>query len=312
MKYYYISNDNHQEGPFTFEELKNHRLTGRTLVWSEGQEDWVRASQVKELENLIIPTPPPLPNYTSENENNNTLNVNIGFKKPRTKAGSKQKKPITPKYDANYDKETSATFAGVGIIIFQVIIIGSGGIQSESAYAITSIFSLIMRIGITVWVVNIAERQNRNQTGWGFFAFLLPTIALIVIGLLKKLYVPEKLKLESLSSESERKQGFTPNDSNSVNGFNVHILETNPERNIKSAIGIDTFTIKYTLNNIERYMNFYKSKDYPFYAALELDRRGEILDKVQMDNLVLVAKQFYDESDVNKVFEKLKSAANST
>ena len=308
MKYYYISNNNQQEGPITFAELKNYRLTRQTLVWTEGQEDWVYANQVKELENLIIPTPPPLPNYG--NENNKTLNVNIGKIKPQINVGSKQNNPPLLEYDENYDKETSATFAGVAIIVFQVIVIVSGGIKSESAYSIISTFSVILRIGITVWVVNIAKSQNRNQTSWGFFAFFLPTIALIVIGLLKKLYVPEKLNFESLTSV-RKNQKHPQNDFNSVNGFSVHILETTPERNIKSAIGIDTYTLKYTLENIERYIEYFKSKDYPFYAALELDGRGETLSKEQMDNLILVAKKVYDVSDVNKVFEKLKSTANS-
>lgn len=49
------------------------------------------------------------------------------------------------------------------------------------------IISLVLRIIFTVWVVNIAKRQNRPETQWGFSGFIFPSFTLIIIGLSKKL-----------------------------------------------------------------------------------------------------------------------------
>jgi purine-cytosine permease-like protein len=47
-------------------------------------------------------------------------------------------------------------------------------------------------------VVNIAKKQNRNTFYWGVFAFFLPYLAMIIIGLLKKLNRPtSSIKPES-------------------------------------------------------------------------------------------------------------------
>lgn len=52
-KYYYADGDNHY-GPYSIEELKKFRIFPETLVWHEGLSDWMPASQVQELNHLII------------------------------------------------------------------------------------------------------------------------------------------------------------------------------------------------------------------------------------------------------------------
>lgn len=98
------------------------------------------------------------------------------------------------KYDLTYEKDTTPTIIGVFIIIISMVFYFASGSsdsydneKAQQTRAILSVVSLIMRIGITVWVVNIAKSLNRDTTGWGFFAFFLPSISLIVIGQKRKL-----------------------------------------------------------------------------------------------------------------------------
>lgn len=172
MKHYFYADNNKKFGPFTFEELKAKRLKKSTLVWTDGMQDWVVADSIIELKEILISEPPPLP------------------KERNTPKTSKQ-------FDLTYEKETEATYYGILLIIVLTIIRVTGAITFETVESynqgkvIIVIISLVLRIAVTFWVVNIAKRQNRNSTGWGWFAFFIPILALIVIGLLKKL----KLKI---------------------------------------------------------------------------------------------------------------------
>ncbi|MAL59711.1 MAG: hypothetical protein CMC14_06665 [Flavobacteriaceae bacterium] len=186
MKYYYYIFNDQRLGPFTLEELKIRRLKKSTLVWVEGMEDWVSADSINELKEILISEPPPLPNKRGVPQSIKNVNIN---QVPRPKSSNT--------YDLTYKKETDATFFGILLIVLPII----NGITKtitfekiESYYlgtAIIAIILFVLRVLVTVWVVNIANRQNRNTTVWGWFAFLLPSIALIIIGLLKK----QKLKI---------------------------------------------------------------------------------------------------------------------
>lgn len=115
--------------------------------------------------------------------------VNL-FKDPKeTKAENLQLK-----YDLTYERDTTPTIVGVFIIIISMVFYFASSNYNSYDYekaqqtrAIFSIASLILRIGITVWVVNIAKTLNRDKTGWGFFAFFFPSISLIAIGQKRKL-----------------------------------------------------------------------------------------------------------------------------
>jgi hypothetical protein len=58
---YFISKSNKKEGPFSLEEVLKLNLTDDTLVWKEGMTDWSAPSQLPELAQHVIKTPPPLP-----------------------------------------------------------------------------------------------------------------------------------------------------------------------------------------------------------------------------------------------------------
>jgi hypothetical protein len=191
MKHYYYSDNNQQLGPFTLEELKNKRLKKSTLVWTDGLQDWTSADKLDELKAFVISEPPPLPNKRT-NEPENSVKIKL----------------TSTSISNDYTKESEATFIGVVLLLTPIIIKLSGALNfdTEESYnqgrAFIAIGSLVIRIFVTVWVVSIANRQNRNSNGWGWFAFFFPSISLIVIGQLNKL--PLKINIDSSLSTDEQ------------------------------------------------------------------------------------------------------------
>lgn len=71
MKHYFYSDGEKQKGPFTFEQLKKENIDKDTLVWFEGLSDWKPVKEIKELEDILQLTPPPVPGTETES---NTIN----------------------------------------------------------------------------------------------------------------------------------------------------------------------------------------------------------------------------------------------
>ena len=115
-----------------------------------------------------------------------------------------------PKYDPTYKKEDDAMTVGIILLVIALIfaIVGPIKFEDRESYgqfrAVTAIVSLILRICVAIWVVNIAKGQNRETFGWGLFAFLLPSIALIVIATRKKIFANIQI-VEGLDSEQNSK-----------------------------------------------------------------------------------------------------------
>lgn len=115
-------------------------------------------------------------------------------------------KSINSIYDTTYQKETDATVFGISLLLPGIIIAFTGFPKFESQEGYNqfrvgvSVASLIFRIIATIWVVNIAKRQNRDTTIWGIFAFFIPSIALIIIGQTKKIFA-ERITNNNLSKE---------------------------------------------------------------------------------------------------------------
>ena len=58
QKYFIIENDK-QSQPFSIEELKSKEIKEDTFVWRKGLEDWVKAKDLPEIEDIIFYQPPP-------------------------------------------------------------------------------------------------------------------------------------------------------------------------------------------------------------------------------------------------------------
>jgi len=107
----------------------------------------------------------------------------------------KNKKINKPKYDSEYQKRYDAAIVGAVIffINFFLIVTGTYHEYGEDGLAVMSILNLIWRIGVIVWVLSIANEQNRNTFGWAVYAFFIPNIALINIGLLRRIIINDRI-----------------------------------------------------------------------------------------------------------------------
>lgn len=61
MENYYYEIKGEKIGPLTIKELTEKDIYSNTLIWKESIPDWTYASNLKELDAYIIPTPPDLP-----------------------------------------------------------------------------------------------------------------------------------------------------------------------------------------------------------------------------------------------------------
>ncbi len=154
MNYYYYEKDGEQLGPFSIEELKLNRINKNTLVWTEGMDEWAKAKTLIELKDILISLPPKLP----------------------------KKQDVTTK-PVRKHLNLEASFAGA-LLLF----LGFGYLVliPEKNLGLISILFFLLRIFSVIWVVQIAKILNRNKVLWGLFAFILPSIALIAIGVIKE------------------------------------------------------------------------------------------------------------------------------
>jgi small basic protein len=107
--------------------------------------------------------------------------------------------PPTPvsidKYDMSFKKDDSLTT--IGIVMLIIGIIGTISMQNEitkmtfdefrTFQIVGIIVSLVVRVVVIGVVSQYANKLNRDSFLWGFFAFIVPAICLIVIGQQKKL-----------------------------------------------------------------------------------------------------------------------------
>lgn len=115
-----------------------------------------------------------------------TVNVNLTFGRQNSPK-QKSEAIAVEKYDTSYQRESDATVVGVTLMTVNFGVLLFGGIKDEAVYSTVLIFGFLLRIILTIYCTNIAKRQNRDTFGWGFFALILPSLALIIIGLLRKL-----------------------------------------------------------------------------------------------------------------------------
>ena len=118
------------------------------------------------------------------------------------------KKILNPIYDTNYQKETGATIFGILLLIVGITIylIGPITFRKQDTYndylTFSTVISLIIRIIASFWVDKIAKRQNRNSTVWAIFAFFIPSIALIIIGQTKKIFLEKPTNISKDNADN--------------------------------------------------------------------------------------------------------------
>jgi len=61
MNKFFITKGTEKKGPYSIDDLKKMELTDDYLIWKDGFEKWTSISEIIELKNEIIITPPPTP-----------------------------------------------------------------------------------------------------------------------------------------------------------------------------------------------------------------------------------------------------------
>jgi hypothetical protein len=98
MSKFYIHIDDQQQGPFTTDELKDLKIARETMVWFEGEEDWKKAVEIEELQEIFKSIPPPLVHKKIED----------------AKISSDKEKPSRKK-------------KGLTVVVFLILLIGAFG-----------------------------------------------------------------------------------------------------------------------------------------------------------------------------------------
>lgn len=125
----------------------------------------------------------------------NERNVNIISEvDPKPDLKMHKEESNTFKYDSEYKGDSYISNVGFAFVIFNVATLYIAQYQDDNLKSI--LVSIVMIEGFISWilairwVVMVAEKQNRNSTFWGVFAVLIPYLAMIIIGLLKKVNTP--------------------------------------------------------------------------------------------------------------------------
>ncbi|MCF8294000.1 MAG: GYF domain-containing protein [Chitinophagaceae bacterium] len=193
MKYFYAL-DNEQKGPFTLQELKLEPIKKSTLVWREDFPEWKRADEVDETKDFAVAEPPPLPVTQFESESLTDTPTIAPFSSVKI---------------SGYKKQSEATIVGVFMFFLPiaVYVITYTAFHESSNYnsdlsAIMLFFSILSRVGGSLWVYYISMNQNRNHVSWAILGFFLPSVSLIIIGLLDRL--PVEINIDYSLPENER------------------------------------------------------------------------------------------------------------
>lgn len=80
MPKYFIIEKGNQVGPFSYEDLQVKSIQNDTMIWFEGLDKWVRASEVAELKDLFKTPPPYQPSYISPVNQNLSEESGSGWK----------------------------------------------------------------------------------------------------------------------------------------------------------------------------------------------------------------------------------------
>jgi|JI6StandDraft_1071083.scaffolds.fasta_scaffold102664_1 hypothetical protein len=137
-----------------------------------------------------------------------TTNENLSFGIHNINKPTQEIKQVEySKYDSTYTPESHAKTVGVILLLISLLFAINSPIKFDSVESYNqfkfflSFVALVLRIFVIKWVVAIAKRQNRETFGWGILAFFLPSITLIIIGILRKKNV--KLEIDNNLSKKE-------------------------------------------------------------------------------------------------------------
>lgn len=184
-KYFYLK-DGDQKGPVSFEELKQVDFSEDTLIWFEGLEKWVSASEVPELkQKFVVISPPP---FNREKELGVTSDSAYGIKET-------PKKKLVNIFSLN--GEIGRREYGFTIIILTLIFIlmSQVTVRMISNQELSGYVSLLVTLLLSYITFSQGYKRCKNMgiNGWfsvlqfipfgWFIAEILPSLDYLVVRL---------------------------------------------------------------------------------------------------------------------------------
>ena len=209
-------------------------------------------------------------------------------------------------YDATHKRDYLPTFVGIGLLIALSILSAIIG-NNDPGDGSFGIILLIIAILSAIWCVNIASKLNRNQVFWGIFGFVLPFIALIIIGLLRKKLYGSDYAYSTDEEKSSYNNNLAYRISKQGNYNNALILVNRAiTQDPKNHAGYDTRAyIKYYLEDYGGALeDSNTSINFDSNAGVKFDHRGYI--NMRLGNKEDAMKDW--ETAVEKGFENSKRA----
>jgi hypothetical protein len=129
-----------------------------------------------------------------------------------------------------------------------------------------------------------------------------------ILSFLNERYIEQKEQfsitipnIETIQNPIEKKSTNTF----SINGFNHSIDKIKIPESIKKNFHSEKLFLLYSIEEIDYYIKFFKSKEYPFYAALVLDKKNVELSSKLRQNLLMVAKRDFGVETINEVINTI-------
>lgn len=129
-----------------------------------------------------------------------------------------------------------------------------------------------------------------------------------ILSFLNERYIDQKEQLSITIPNIENIQNPIKKKSTntfSINGFNHRIDKIKIPESIKVNFHSEKAFLLYSIKEIDYYINFFKSKEYPFYAALVLDKKNVELQSELRQNLLMVAKRDFSAESINEVLNTI-------
>ena len=129
-----------------------------------------------------------------------------------------------------------------------------------------------------------------------------------ILSFLNERYIEQKEQLSITIPNNETLNiNFAKESINtlSINDFSNSIDKIKIPESIKKNFHSEKAFLLYSIEEIDYYIKFFKSKEYPFYAALVLDKNNIKLSPKLRQNLLMVAKRDFGLETINDVINTI-------
>ena len=162
MKKYFYSNDNQENGPYSFEELKNKNIKKETLIWYEGLENWTQASELFEMTSILELNPAASnPSFIENNISNIPIIESNNFEKSGNIQKSKKGMFSRP---FSFDGRIRRTEYGISLIIYVIVATFVNAIVESGEVPIIGLAYIPMLWFI--WAQGAKRCHDVGNNGW--------------------------------------------------------------------------------------------------------------------------------------------------